>query len=99
MSSQWHCVFRKPILAQMTPLRRFALIAAIFFPAVVSLAVKTPNEEYESVAEEYIRGYLIARPLVGTSLGLHEYDGKISDFSRLALDAELSRLRRFDDRL
>src|SRR5437764_6753894 len=32
-------------------------------------------------------------------MGLHEYDGKISDYSRLALDAELSRLRRFEDRL
>src|SRR5207245_5643529 len=35
----------------------------------------------------------------GTALALHEYEGKISDYSRLALDAELSRLRRFDDRL
>ena len=83
----------------MNRLGRFVLIAATLFPAAAGFAVKTPNEEYESVAEEYIRGYLIARPLLGTSLGLHEYDGKISDFSRLALDAELSRLRRFDDRL
>src|SRR5881296_1360106 len=43
--------------------------------------------------------YLPAHPLQGTALGLHEYDGKITDYSRLALDAELSRLRRFDDRL
>src|SRR5207249_2977799 len=49
--------------------------------------------------EEYIKGYLGAHPLEGTALGLHEYDGKITDYSRLALDAELSRLRRFDDRL
>src|SRR5437016_12715244 len=32
-------------------------------------------------------------------MGLHEYDGKITDYSRLALDAELSRLKRFEDRL
>ena len=51
------------------------------------------------MAEEYIKGYLAAHPLEGTALGLHEYDGKITDYSRLALDAELSRLRRFDDRL
>ena len=62
-------------------------------------AVVTPDEEYQSVAEEYIKGYLAARPLIGTVLGLHEYDGKITDYSRLSLDAELSRLRRFDDRL
>jgi uncharacterized protein (DUF885 family) len=62
-------------------------------------AAKTEDGEYEAVAEEYVKGYLSAHPLEGTALGLHEYDGKITDYSRLALDAELSRLRRFDDRL
>jgi uncharacterized protein (DUF885 family) len=64
-----------------------------------SLAKQTADAEYEAVAEEYVKGYLAARPLEGTALGLHEYDGKLTDYSRLALDAELSRLRRFDDRL
>src|SRR6266567_7472965 len=64
-----------------------------------SFATQTADAEYEAVAEEYIKGYFAARPLQGTALGLHEYDGKITDYSRLALDAELSRLRRFDDRL
>ena len=66
---------------------------------VPSLAAESEDGEYEAVAEEYIKGYLGAHPLEGTALGLHEYDGKITDYSRLALDAELSRLRRFDDRL
>ena len=61
--------------------------------------MQTPDSEYEAVAEEYIKGYFAARPLLGTSLGLHEYDGKITDYSRLALDAELVRLKRFEDRL
>src|SRR5438034_5336819 len=64
-----------------------------------SFATQTADAEYEAVAEEYIKGYLGAHPLEGTALGLHEYDGKITDYSRLALDTELSRLRRFDDRL
>jgi uncharacterized protein (DUF885 family) len=62
-------------------------------------AAQTEDAEYESVAEEYIKTYLTAHPLQGTALGLHEYDGKITDYSRLALDAELNRLQRFDDRL
>src|SRR6059036_4210108 len=62
-------------------------------------AAQTEDAEYESVAEEYIKTYLAAHPLQGTALGLHEYDGKITDYSRLALDAELNRLQRFDDRL
>src|SRR5439155_966707 len=71
---------------------------ALSFPAA-GFAAQTDDTEYEAVAEEYIKTYLAAHPLEGTALGLHEYDGKISDYSRLALDAELSRLRRFDDRL
>ena len=75
------------------------LAIALCSSCASNLAAETPDAEYEAVAEEYIKGYFAARPLEGTALGLHEYDGKITDYSRLALDAELSRLRRFDDRL
>jgi uncharacterized protein (DUF885 family) len=74
------------------------ILLALYLPAA-GFAAQTEDAEYESVAEEYIKTYLAAHPLQGTALGLHEYDGKITDYSRLALDAELSRLRRFDDRL
>ncbi len=70
----------------------FALSSAVF-------AAEQPDAELEKVSEEYIKGWLGANPLTATSLGLHEYDGRINDFSRLSLDAELSRLRRFDERL
>ena len=74
-----------------------ALLALLL--ASAACAAQTQDAEYEAVAEEYVKTYLAAHPLQGTALGFHEYDGKISDYSRLALDAELSRLRRFDDRL
>jgi uncharacterized protein (DUF885 family) len=83
----------------MKILRSFLFVIALLLPAANSFAAQTADADYEAVAEEYIKGYLAARPLQGTALGLHEYDGKITDYSRLALDAELSRLRRFDDRL
>src|SRR6266853_135017 len=75
------------------------VLLAVCLHAASNFAAQADDAEYEAVAEEYIKTYLAAHPLEGTSLGLHEYDGKISDYSRLALDAELSRLRRFDDRL
>jgi uncharacterized protein (DUF885 family) len=77
----------------------FALIVLTLSLRAATFAVQTEDAEYEAVAEEYIKTYLAAHPLEGTALGLHEYDGKISDYSRLALDAELNRLQRFDDRL
>src|SRR6201987_6873 len=78
---------------------RATFLAGFCWITSLGFALQTADEDYDKVAEEYMKGYLAARPLVGTELGLHEYDGKISDYSRLALDAELSRLRRFDDRL
>src|ERR671939_440012 len=78
--------------------RYAAVLLALLAPWPI-FAAQTPDQEYEAVAEEYIKGHLAARPLLGVSLGFHEYDGKVSDYSRLALDAELARLKRFDDRL
>src|SRR6059058_4031240 len=91
----------------MKPVSRVKAVSFILLLAVLWLfaqgirgfGAETEDGEYEAVAEEYIKGYLGAHPLQGTAIGLHEYDGKITDYSRLALDAELSRLRRFDDRL
>ena len=78
---------------------QLAIILLALSLASAVFAAQTQDAEYEGVAEEYVKTYLAAHPLQGTALGFHEYDGKINDYSRLALDAELSRLRRFDDRL
>ncbi|HTH19654.1 MAG TPA: DUF885 domain-containing protein [Candidatus Udaeobacter sp.] len=78
---------------------RLVVILAALSLASTIFAAQTQDAEYDAVAEEYVKTYLAAHPLQGTALGLHEYDGKISDYSRLALDAELSRLQRFEDRL
>ena len=83
--------------AARKPLQLLMILLALSFVSAVFAAPQ--DAEYEGVAEEYVKTYLAAHPLQGTALGLHEYDGKISDYSRLALEAELHRLRRFDDRL
>jgi uncharacterized protein (DUF885 family) len=54
---------------------------------------------FNRLADEYIAGYLAWRPQTGTSLGLHEYDGKVTDYSQASLAAELARLKSFDQRL
>src|SRR5215813_3465003 len=91
----------KPVAHEKTEWKRFWLfvLPVAFSVANAVFAAQPQDAEYDAVAEEYVKTYLAAHPLQGTALGLHEYDGKISDYSRLALDAELSRLRRFDDRL
>src|SRR5437879_4745541 len=95
----WHRRSERPIHCRERTKLSILLMSATCFATTLVFAAQIPDAEYEAVAEEYIKGYFAARPLQGTGLGLHEYDGKITDYSRLALDAELSRLRRFDDRL
>jgi len=41
-------------------------------------------------------GYLAWRPQTGTTLGLHQYDGRLTDYSQASLDSELARLKFFD---
>ncbi len=57
------------------------------------------DEAFNRLANGYVAGYLAWRPQTGTTLGLHEYDGKVTDFSRASLGAELARLHSFDKRL
>src|SRR5437867_13348137 len=75
----------------------FALVLLTLCLGAAAFAAQTEDTEYEARDVDYINTYLAAHPLQGTALGLHEYDGKITDYSRLSLDAELHRLRRFDD--
>jgi uncharacterized protein (DUF885 family) len=64
-----------------------------------------PSDQIESDAdrafarlgEEFTKGHLAWRPASGTYLGLHEYDGRVTDLRRESIDAELARLRKFGD--
>lgn len=60
---------------------------------------RPPSQEVARLVAEFTKGYLDWRPLQGTQLGLHEYDGRITDFSRASLAAERKRLKIFADKL
>src|SRR5436189_3638850 len=77
-----------------------SLIAALVGP-FASYASTNSNLEsrFLRVADDYLAGYLAWRPQTGTALGFHEYDGKLTDYSRASLDTELQRLKSFDTKL
>jgi len=54
------------------------------------------NSAFEKLSEEYIKGYLDWHPQSAVSLGYHEYDGKINDYSKAAIEAEVSRLKEYE---
>ena len=66
------------------------------FSATKSAVPSNDEAKFAQLSEEFIAGYLAWRPEMGTSLGLHQYDGKATDFSRASLDVELARLKHFD---
>ena len=62
-----------------------------------SAGTQKADADFDKLVLDFIGGYLAARPLQGVALGFHQYDGKIGDYSRLAIDAEVERLKRFQD--
>ena len=57
------------------------------------------NTKFAALSDEFITGYLAWRPQAGVELGWHQYDGKITDFSRESLTGELHRLKDFARRI
>ena len=56
------------------------------------------NPEFQKLSDEYLKGYLTWRPQLGVQLGLHEYDGKINNYSKSSIDTEVSRLKEIEIR-
>ncbi len=57
------------------------------------------DRAFAKLAEEFTKGYLKWRPAAGTSLGLHEYDGRITGLSKNSIDSEVTRLKEFEQAL
>ncbi len=47
------------------------------------------DSSFSQLAGEYLTGYFDWRPEYAVSMGLHQYDGKLSDLSKPSLDNEL----------
>jgi uncharacterized protein (DUF885 family) len=57
------------------------------------------DREYRAVANEYLAHHLSWRPQEAVGLGLHEFDGKVTNLSRNSLDLELAYLRDYRKQL
>jgi len=54
---------------------------------------------FGKLSDEYLNGYLAWRPQLAVGLGFHEYDGKITDYSKASIEAELKRLKDYEQKL
>jgi uncharacterized protein (DUF885 family) len=60
---------------------------------------QSDDAAFAHMANDYLTGFLAWRPQTGTALGLHQYDGKVTDFRQNSLDKEFARLKLFRHRL
>lgn len=65
----------------------------------VGMKAGVSDKEFQQVSDAFISGYLAWRPQQGVNLGLHEYDGKLSDLSKGSINHELDRLKEYDQKL
>jgi uncharacterized protein (DUF885 family) len=57
------------------------------------------DSAFSQVADSYLQGWLDWRPQTAVSLGFHQYDDRVTDFSKTSMDGELRRLKDFAGRL
>jgi uncharacterized protein (DUF885 family) len=80
---------------------RIAVFAVVV--ALCGCASQSPqtdaDEAFARLGDEFIKGHLKWRPAMGTYLGLHEYDGRVTDLSKGSIDAEVTRLKDFETAL
>ena len=78
---------------------RIAFLAAALLVSCRNTPSAKSDTEFNVIAEDFLRGYLAWRPHLGVALGLHEYDGKITDYSADSIARELARLKEFNRKL
>ncbi len=64
-----------------------------------AVETKSGDAAFKQISDSFITGYLAWRPQSAVALGYHEYDGKVTDYSKASLDNELKRLKDFDRQL
>jgi uncharacterized protein (DUF885 family) len=77
------------LLTQLSLFSSIAVAQATMVPPAQSQAV------FNKLVDEYFDFYFQFHPTAGTQAGLHQYDGKLEDFSRAGVDAEIAGLMQF----
>jgi uncharacterized protein (DUF885 family) len=54
---------------------------------------------FQQISEDFISGWLAWRPVAAINLGFHEYDGRLTNFSKQSIDSELTRLKDYVQKL
>jgi uncharacterized protein (DUF885 family) len=84
------------------PILRHALCAFLLLAPIAraDTAPADANAAFMHLADEFFDQYYFpTNPTTATLTGLHQYDGKLEDFSKAAIDRSIARLEEFDRRV
>ncbi|HKZ09794.1 MAG TPA: DUF885 domain-containing protein [Rhodanobacteraceae bacterium] len=81
-----------------------AMFVLLFVPCVAGAAkpadTAAADQAFTHLADQYFDVfYLPTNPSAATSYGIHEYDGKLEDYSRAGIDAEVKALTGWEQRV
>jgi len=86
-------------------MKKQTLLLVVFAALLISCKEKpksiqhgSGDETFQKLSEEFLAGYLAWRPQYAVYLGLHEFDGKATNFSKTSLDSELLRLKSYEQK-
>jgi uncharacterized protein (DUF885 family) len=82
----------------------FTVLLVVFLsrcgqPAATSTAPGNGDSAFNRLADEYLKGWMDWRPQSAVSLGLHQYDKQVTDYSKASIQAELQRLKEYSGKL
>jgi uncharacterized protein (DUF885 family) len=67
-------------------------------PILLATAQADPNIAFDKLVDEYFDAYFQQYPSEATAAGLHQYDHRLEDYSRPAIDARAAMLKAFAGR-
>jgi len=68
-------------------------------PSSPSSTAPAGDSAFQRVSDAFLKGYLDWRPQGAVALGFHEYDNKVTDYSKASLEAEVRRLKDYEGQL
>jgi uncharacterized protein (DUF885 family) len=82
------------------PFSLLAIGACMGSAMVAHAASENWKHQFEKVSDEYFNQvYFYYGPTNGTLVGYHQYDGQLEDYSRKAIDAQITALKSFEKRI
>src|SRR6476646_12169870 len=73
----------------------FSLLSSIALAQEEMASSQSSQAAFDKLVDEYFDFHFQFHPTEGTQAGLHQYDGKLEDFSRAGMDAEIAGLLKF----